>query len=72
MADPFLDGRPMKLSKNGSDVICLFVVVVVCFVLCLFLFCFCCCCFLGGFFLIFRFFISSQFLQQHFALPVDV
>ena len=20
MADPFLDGKPMKLSKNGSDV----------------------------------------------------
>ena len=28
MADPFLDGKPMKLSKNGSDEIC-------------FLFCFC-------------------------------
>ena len=24
MADPFLDGKPMKLSKNGSDVICVF------------------------------------------------
>ena len=22
MADPFLDGKSMKLSKNGSDVIC--------------------------------------------------
>ena len=30
MADPFLDGKPMKLPKNGSDVI-LFVVVVVAF-----------------------------------------
>ena len=30
MAEPFLDGKPMKLSKNGSDVICCF----------LFLFCF--------------------------------
>ena len=25
MADPFLDGKPMKLSKNGSDVVCVFV-----------------------------------------------
>ena len=25
MADPFLDGKPVKLSKNGSDVICFFV-----------------------------------------------
>ena len=25
VADPFLDGKPMKLSKNGSDVICFFV-----------------------------------------------
>ena len=24
MADPFLDGKPMKLSKNGSDVILIF------------------------------------------------
>ena len=24
MADPFLDGKPMKLSKNGSDVIFFF------------------------------------------------
>ena len=24
MADPFLDGKPMKLSKNGSDVIWVF------------------------------------------------
>ena len=24
VADPFLDGKPMKLSKNGSDVICCF------------------------------------------------
>ena len=24
MADPFLDGKSMKLPKNGSDVICLF------------------------------------------------
>ena len=22
MADPFLDGKPLKLSKNGSDVVC--------------------------------------------------
>ena len=22
MADPFLDGKPMKLSKNGSDMVC--------------------------------------------------
>ena len=22
MADPFLDRKPMKLPKNGSDVIC--------------------------------------------------
>ena len=51
MADPFLNGRPMKLSKNGSDVIC-------------------CCCLL--LFSLLFFFISSQFLQQHFALPVGV
>ena len=25
MADPFLDGKPMKLSKNGSDVIFLMI-----------------------------------------------
>ena len=24
MADPFLDGKPVKLPKNGSDVIVLF------------------------------------------------
>ena len=24
VADPFLDGKPMKLSKNGSDVISFF------------------------------------------------
>ena len=24
MADPFPDGKPMKLPKNGSDVICFF------------------------------------------------
>ena len=24
VADPFLDGKPVKLSKNGSDVICFF------------------------------------------------
>ena len=24
MADPFLDRKPMKLPKNGSDVICVF------------------------------------------------
>ena len=24
MADPFLDGKPMKLSKNGSDMVCVF------------------------------------------------
>ena len=24
VADPFLDGKPVKLSKNGSDVICSF------------------------------------------------
>ena len=24
LSDPFLDGKPMKLSKNGSDVICVF------------------------------------------------
>ena len=24
VADPFLDGKPMKLSKNGSDVVCFF------------------------------------------------
>ena len=24
MADPFLDGKPMKLSKNGSDVVFFF------------------------------------------------
>ena len=42
MADPFLDRKPMKLSKNGSDVICCF------------------------------FAFHDSFLQQHFALPVDV
>ena len=25
MVDPFLDGKPVKLSKNGSDVIFVFV-----------------------------------------------
>ena len=25
MADPFLDGKPMKVSKNGSDVLCLYI-----------------------------------------------
>ena len=29
MADPFLDRKPMKLPKNGSDVICFFVLVFV-------------------------------------------
>ena len=24
VADPFLDGKPMKLSKNGSDVVWVF------------------------------------------------
>ena len=28
MADPFLDGKPVKLSKNGSDVICVGVLCV--------------------------------------------
>ena len=30
MADPFLDGKPLKLSKNGSDVVCFGVVVFLC------------------------------------------
>ena len=37
MADPFLDRKPMKLPKNGSDVICFFVVVFFVFFLLFFL-----------------------------------
>ena len=29
MADPFLDGKPVKLSKNGSDVIFFFAFMTV-------------------------------------------
>ena len=35
MADPFLDGKPVKLSKNGSDGSCFFVCFVFCFVFCI-------------------------------------
>ena len=37
MADLFLNGKPLKLSKNGSDMICFSLSLSLSFVFCFFL-----------------------------------